>query len=119
MLSCGRNACTMGFDLYAFTSNNKTELICRFNETNRTKAVGVTLKVKCSSTTFYSSFVLQQTKLNADSNYVFGLWYYEIFGDLYDINTHKIQPCTCRVIGYGSNLFLYLYVFITMDDETS
>lgn len=112
MFSCYFNECPTGFKVYALSSNGKKEIICNFDEEIVSRRfMHQTGNLECSSSSYYSNFLLMQTKLTNNYTNVFSFYYLELFGELY--NTNEIYE-TSRFIYFGfvSIVFLPLSVFI-------
>lgn len=119
MFGCSSGNCPMGFDVYALNSKGERELICKLNETDKKNVIGKTIELNCSSTTFYSDFLLQQTKLNTDNNHIFGFYYFEFFGDLYNKNTPKNHICSNNAANYEFKFSWFYSVFILIYNDNS
>lgn len=111
MFSCYSYACPTGFNVYAISAAGQKELICEFNETTDARFRGQTGNLLCSSSTFYSSFLLEQTKISGSKNHVFSFYFFEFFGDLYIPNPPKYYPKSCE-INYFRNFNFLIHVFI-------
>lgn len=100
MFACYNRNCPTGFNVFGISQSGIRELICTFSHSDDTYFRNHIANWPCLSNTFYSNITFEQNKLTGENTNIFGFYFFEFFGDLYDINALRVYPCSCPINVY-------------------